>query len=87
MSHNKTADTGNVSTTLCNDRQTLNGPGKLGSKKGKNGMIIASINVYSLLPHLDEIELLLREKGIHFLSLNETKLDDTLSDNLFNYEF
>ena len=29
----------------------------------------------SLLPHLDEIQLLAREKGIHFLSLNETKID------------
>ena len=72
MSHNKTAVTGNVSKKSCNDRQTLNGTGKLGSKKDKQGMIIASMNLNSLLPHLDEIELLLREKGIHFLSLNET---------------
>ena len=49
-------------------------------------MVIASINVNSLLPHLDEIELLLKENGIHFLSLNETKIDDTLSDNLFKIE-
>ena len=49
-------------------------------------MIIASLNMNSLLPHLDEIELLLGEKGIHFLSLNETKIDDTLSDNLFKIE-
>ena len=63
--------------------KTLGGFDKLGSKKG---MVIASINVNSLLPHLDEIELLLKENGIHFLSLNETKIDDTLSDNLFKIE-
>ena len=49
-------------------------------------MVIASMNVNSLLPHLDEIELLLKDNGIHFLSLNETKIDDTLSDNLFKIE-
>ena len=49
-------------------------------------MVIASMNVNSLLPHLDEIELLLKDNGIHFLSLNEAKIDDTLSDNLFKIE-
>ena len=49
-------------------------------------MIFASLNVNSLLPHLDEVGLLLREKGIHLLSLNETKIDDSLSDNLFKIE-
>ena len=49
-------------------------------------MVIDSMNVNSLLPHLDEIELLLKDNGIHFLSLNETKIDDTLSDNLFKIE-
>ena len=49
-------------------------------------MVIASMNVNSLLPHLDEIDLLLKDNGIHFLSLNETKIDDTLSDNLFKIE-
>ena len=44
------------------------------------------MNVNSLLPHLDEIELLLKDNGIYFLSLNETKIDDNLSDNLFKIE-
>ena len=49
-------------------------------------MVIASMNVNNFLPHLDEIEILLKDNGIHLLSLNETKIDDTLSDNLFKIE-
>ena len=56
------------------NEQILNGGlVKQGSKKG---MVIASMNVNSLLHHLDEIELLLKDNGIHFLSLNETKIEN-----------
>ena len=61
------------------DEQTLNGGlVKLGSKQG---MVIASMNVNSLLPHLDEIELLLKDNGIHFLSLKgQIKAKDIFID-------
>ena len=56
---------------------------KLGTRKG---MVIASLNINSLLPHVDEIEYLLKSRGIDFLALNETKIDDKLPDNLFKID-
>ena len=41
----------------------------------KKGMAIASLNVNGLRSHLDEVQLLVRNLGIHILALNETKLD------------
>ena len=38
-------------------------------------MAIASLNVNSLRSHLDEVQLLINNLGIHILALNETKLD------------
>jgi len=46
-------------------------------------MVIASLNINSLLPPVDEIEYLLKSRGIDFLALNETKIIDKLPDNLF----
>ena len=37
-------------------------------------MAITSLNVDGLRSHLDKTKLLLNEKGIHILALNETKL-------------
>ena len=56
---------------------------KLGTKRG---MVISSLNINSLLPHVDEIEYLLKSRGIDFLALNETKIDDKLPDNLFKID-
>ena len=42
----------------------------------RKGMVIASLNVNSLLSHHDEIVSLIKEQGIHFLALNETKIDE-----------
>ena len=38
-------------------------------------MAIASLKVNGLRSHLDEVQLLINNLGIHFLALNETKLD------------
>ena len=56
---------------------------KLGAKKG---VVIASINVNSLSLHLDEIKCLVKEKDIHILALNETKLDKDISDRVLEIE-
>ena len=39
------------------------------------GMAVASLNVNGLRSHLDEVQLLINNLGIHILALNETKLD------------
>ena len=41
----------------------------------KKGLAIASLNVNGFRGCLDEVKLLLSNLGIHFLALNETKLD------------
>ena len=38
-------------------------------------MAVASLNVNGLRSHLDEVQLLIDNLGIHILALNETKLD------------
>ena len=38
-------------------------------------MVVASFNVNSLMLHIDEIRLLIKELGIHILAINETKID------------
>ena len=47
-------------------------------------MTIACLNVNSLLLHIDEIRVLLKDLGIHILALNETKLDENISDELIS---
>ena len=49
-------------------------------------MVIASININILLPHVDEIKYLVEDQGIDFLALNETKIDEELPDNLFKID-
>ncbi len=49
-------------------------------------MSIASLNVNSLLLHIDEIRMLVKELGIQILAINETKLDNTIDDSLVNIE-
>ena len=46
----------------------------------KNGL--ASLNVNSLLPKIDEIRLLVKNKKIDILVVNETKIDDKVEDQL-----
>ena len=41
--------------------------------------MIASLNVNSLIPHLDELEAVMVDHGIHFLALNETKISSDIN--------
>ena len=44
------------------------------------------INVNGLVKHIDKIKLLLIEKNIHILAINETKLDETIEDNIISID-
>ena len=55
--------------------------GSLGFRKG---MVIASLNVNSLPLHKDELSAFIKDKGIHILALNETKLDKKTPKQLMN---
>ena len=43
---------------------------------------MAMLNVASLTKYIDEIRLLLYDKKLHVLALNETRLDSSISDEL-----
>ena len=49
-------------------------------------MVIASLNVNSLPAHKDEVEILLKDQGIHILALNETKIDDNYHSDLLQVD-
>ena len=40
------------------------------------------MNVNSLIPHIDEIDAIIKENGIHFLALNETKICDDIQSEI-----
>ncbi|XP_066020848.1 uncharacterized protein [Pocillopora verrucosa] len=47
----------------------------------KRGFKLASLNINSLSVHIDELRILLSDRPIDILAINETKLDDTIGDN------
>ena len=47
----------------------------------KRGFKLAALNVNKLSTHIDELKILLGENPIDVLAINETKLDDSISDN------
>ena len=47
---------------------------------------MAMLNIASLPKHLDEIRLLLHDKKLDVLALNETRLDSSISDDLMSIE-
>ena len=50
------------------------------------GFKMAMLNVASLIEHVDEICLLLYDKKIDILALNETRLDSSFSDELLTVD-
>ena len=45
------------------------------------GLVMASLNINSLLAHIDEFRVFMNESDIDIISINETKLDSTINDN------
>ena len=52
----------------------------------RKGLAFASLNVNSLLLHKDEIKNVVKEKSLHVLALNETRLDDKLAGDLLQLD-
>ena len=52
----------------------------------QKGMLISSVNVIGLIRNLEELKLLLAEKGIHILAINETKLDNSVGNEIISVE-
>jgi hypothetical protein len=45
------------------------------------GLVMASLNINSLLAHIDEFRVFTNESDIDSISINETKLDSSIKDN------
>ena len=45
------------------------------------GLVMASLNINSLLAHIDEFRVFMNESDIDIISIYETKLDSTINDN------
>ena len=41
----------------------------------RKGMAMATLNINRLTTHIDELRLVMEEKNIHILAINETRLD------------
>ena len=64
------------------DTARLSGSNEI-DKKIPNFQIM-SINIFSLLPHLDELRMLVDNDKPHIIYINETKLDDSTDDSLIH---
>ena len=47
---------------------------------------IMSLNIFSLLPHLDELHIFVDSEKPHIICINETKLDDSIDDSLVDID-
>ena len=52
----------------------------------RKGMAIATLNIYRLTTHIDELRLVMEEKNIHILAINETKLDELMPASLVSVD-
>ena len=42
---------------------------------------MANLNINSLLKHIDELRVIMADTSMHILAINETKIDNLVSDN------
>ena len=50
----------------------------------QRGFKLASLNINKLITHIDQLRILLAHNEKDILSINETKLNETISDNGVN---
>ncbi|CAH3157630.1 unnamed protein product [Porites lobata] len=58
--------------------------GSTSALPSQRGFKLASLNINKLITHIDQLRILLARKEIDILSINETKLNETISDNEVN---
>ena len=51
-----------------------------------NNLKIISLNIFSLLPHIDELRILAADKRPHIVGIQETKLDSTVENSDINID-
>ena len=72
--HNSTQIAGNV---LSSNRNVL---------KSLKGFRIGHLNITSLVKHVDELRIYMEDKPFDILSINESRLDDTVNLNTVNIQ-
>jgi hypothetical protein len=50
-------------------------------KSFSKGLVMASLNINSLVAHIDEFRVFMKDSNIDIVSINETKLDSSINDN------
>ena len=65
---------------ISSDGHDKNGLDELQKINLKHGLKIISLNINSLYKHLDELRLFCAEVTPHIICLNETKINDEISD-------
>ena len=66
---------------MCDPTQDSNQGNPLNILNKFKGLKITSLNVNSIIKHIDELQVLLENSPIDILAINESKIDDTASDN------
>ena len=51
-----------------------------------NNLKIISLEIFSLLPHIDELRIFAADKGPHIIGIQETKLDSTVENSDINID-
>ena len=49
--------------------------------KGNIGLVIANLNINSLIKHIDEVRIFLAQHALDILAIRESKLDNLISDS------
>ena len=65
----------------CDPIQDSNQGNPLNILKNLKGLKIASLNINSIIKHIDELQVLLESNPIDIQPIHESKIDDTVSDN------
>ena len=88
-----TTDSPNRPTSQNENQQTTDNGTYSGSEESheptsvlpsQRGFKLASLNINKLITHIDQLRILLADNEIDILSFNETKLNETISDNEVN---
>ena len=72
--------------TSTNDEELIVGVSKLNELSNytmlfQRGLVMACLNINSLLPHIDELRITMYSTKIDILCIYETKLDSTIGDH------
>ena len=51
------------------------------TSKMTNQLKVMSLNIFSLLPHIDELEILVADEKPHVIAINDTKIDSVIDDS------